>query len=742
MISRSNRLRLWFAMATVAFTLISLPLPTRAAEMRAFYVDSWHAGFMSAAEVTTLVNTCKTYNYNAVIVQMRRRGDAWYMPQSPNLEPRTTAISSGFDALAEVINQCHAASPSIQVYCWVPTMLIWSDSSAAPTQAGHVYNTHPEYLMKNYAGDTWISEGYYLDPGNPDAMQWNHNMALDIVGRYNVDGFSWDYIRYPEQDAGYNSVALSRYNTEFGLSGKPSTTDSNFSDWRRRQVTDFVRWTDSELLALKPNLVISASVFASRSDAYTARFQDWKTWNSEGIIDICLPMNYSSTNSTYNSRCDDIYANQGIRYAYIGQGAYLNTKANTVTQLAYARSKGFYGTALYSYAVPNSGTVDKTGTLSYIKTNFQPTYTSAPTLPWKSSPTKGIVKGTITRSDTGAALYNATVSINTGTGRSIRTEPHGKYAFFEVAAGTYTITVNATGMDPKTGSVTVTAGQVVNLNLAASPSTGGSGDIIIDNTAAALTGSWTLATSATDKYGADYRYKGPGTGTAYVTFTPTITTAGSYSVSEWHSVGSNRTTAAPHVVTYSGGSSTVNVNQQLSGGAWNVLGTYSFATGTAGNVKITDNFTGSSYVAIADAVKFTLTASADIVVDNSDSGFTASANWSAGTSATDKYGADYRFHNTGTVVDAAQWNFTLGATGNYEAYAWWSQGSNRAAAAPYIVYYAGGSSTVYKNQQANGGAWQSLGTFNMNSGANKVQLSAYATTGYVAIADAIKIVAR
>lgn len=54
--------------------------------------------------------------------------------------------------------------------------------------------------------------------------------------------------------------------------------------------------------------------------------------------------------------------------------------------------------------------------------------------------------------------------------------------------------------------------------------------IIVDNSDSGFSmesGSWTLATSATDKYGADYRYTGTAS-SASVKYTPTIPTAGYY----------------------------------------------------------------------------------------------------------------------------------------------------------------------------------------------------------------------
>jgi hypothetical protein len=135
---------------------------------------------------------------------------------------------------------------------------------------------------------------------------------------------------------------------------------------------------------------------------------------------------------------------------------------------------------------------------------------------------------------------------------------------------------------------------------------------------------------------------------------------------------------------------------------------------------------------------YTPSSSVTMIVDNSNGGFTASSNWYTGTSATDKYGADYRYRSTAAVSDAANWNVSLPSTGTWTVYAWWSQGTNRPPSVPYIVYYAGGSTSIYVNQQANGGKWNTLTSQSMNSGSNNVKLSCWTTTGYTCIADAIK----
>ncbi len=131
-------------------------------------------------------------------------------------------------------------------------------------------------------------------------------------------------------------------------------------------------------------------------------------------------------------------------------------------------------------------------------------------------------------------------------------------------------------------------------------------------------------------------------------------------------------------------------------------------------------------------------AASSVIVDNNTSGFSASASWTTAPSAPDKYGADYRYRNTQSTSDTATWTASLGSTKTYNVSAWWSQGTNRSTTAPYIVYHSGGSTTVQKNQQANGGSWQLLGSWNMNAGSNQVKLSCWTTTGFVVIGDAVK----
>ncbi|MDF2938979.1 MAG: hypothetical protein K0Q90_4352 [Paenibacillaceae bacterium] len=132
----------------------------------------------------------------------------------------------------------------------------------------------------------------------------------------------------------------------------------------------------------------------------------------------------------------------------------------------------------------------------------------------------------------------------------------------------------------------------------------GPAEIIVDNTAAQITGTWTASTGLPNYYGTDYLYNNSGSGADKVRWTLALGEAGRYAVYYRLPDGNaGRATNAPYTIFHSGGSTQVRVNQQtVPGGSWLLLGSYDFLAGTSGYVELTDQANGT-YV-IADAVKF------------------------------------------------------------------------------------------------------------------------------------------
>ncbi|GGL87372.1 FAD-dependent oxidoreductase [Micromonospora yangpuensis] len=134
---------------------------------------------------------------------------------------------------------------------------------------------------------------------------------------------------------------------------------------------------------------------------------------------------------------------------------------------------------------------------------------------------------------------------------------------------------------------------------------GGEGAIVVDNAALGVTraGTW-LASSAIGGYhGIDYEHDdNTGKGVNRFRFTPTLPTAGAWTVQLRWTANANRASNVPVDITHDGGTTTTVVDQRGSGGQWVALGTYAFPAGTAGSVLIRTDAT-DGYV-VADAARF------------------------------------------------------------------------------------------------------------------------------------------
>lgn len=121
--------------------------------------------------------------------------------------------------------------------------------------------------------------------------------------------------------------------------------------------------------------------------------------------------------------------------------------------------------------------------------------------------------------------------------------------------------------------------------------------------------------------------------------------------------------------------------------------------------------------------------------------FELSGSWTAANSTPGYYGSGYYFAATSATSAPATFWFYLPAAGTKTIDAWWTAGSNRASAAPFIMYNASGTEVGRRSvdQRSNGSKWVTLGTYNFTKGWNKVVLSRWTSSGDVVIADAVRV---
>lgn len=375
-----------------AGTAAAQPAP---AEVRAVWIDTFNTRLASPEDVTTAVARAAAMHANVLFVQVRRRGDAWYLDSG---EPLGDGIAAGFDPLAEVLNQ--ARLRDMAVHAFLTLGPVWNQATA-PGSAVHVFNTHG--LGSGRAPDgrvNWLTrtlvpsasgvsfDGYrfgndfWLDPAHPDVAAYLTTVVTRLATRYPIDGIHLDRLQYPEVpgatgaqslSVGYNPTAIDRYNRRYDLTGTPAPDDGRFSAWRREQVTNLMQRLYVSLLAVRPSLVVSVGVSAqgpapgdfTTTEPYARTFQDWRGWLATGAADLVVPHVFRTEHTSAGAEefagwATWSRASQARRAVVLGLGGYLNAVEGTLRQVRQAMTEGdtrLAGTALFSLAANNAPVV-------------------------------------------------------------------------------------------------------------------------------------------------------------------------------------------------------------------------------------------------------------------------------------------------------------------------------------------------------------------------------------------------
>ena len=140
------------------------------------------------------------------------------------------------------------------------------------------------------------------------------------------------------------------------------------------------------------------------------------------------------------------------------------------------------------------------------------------------------------------------------------------------------------------------------VGLHAPVATGWADELIVDDADAAVqrSGAWEASATTPGFYGGGYLFHASGHGTATIRWPfPAGGAPGRYDVFVRWSSGPNRASTARYDVVDATGATHVTRNQQIGGGRWQALGTFTFDPGQAQGVTLSGDADG---VVVADAV--------------------------------------------------------------------------------------------------------------------------------------------
>ena len=280
------------------------------------------------ADFIEILDAYKKLNYNAVIVQIRSVGDAFYPSQYAPWSRFLTGKEGNapkpyFDPLAWMIAESHARG--FEFHAWLNPYRATMDLNTAILSPQHDYFKHPEWMIK-------YGDKYYYNPALPEVSDRLIAVVDEVVRNYDIDDIHFDDYFYPYRIKGevFNDTdSYQKYGN--GLS---------IEDFRRSNVNNLVKNLSISIKKIKPWVQFGISPFGvwrnksvdpKGSDTqagqtnYDDLFADPIAWMDNKWVDYLVPQLYWSVDhpkASYSKLLRWWSENSKNTAIYIGNGSY------------------------------------------------------------------------------------------------------------------------------------------------------------------------------------------------------------------------------------------------------------------------------------------------------------------------------------------------------------------------------------------------------------------------------------
>lgn len=262
----------------------------------------------SPEEIAATLDRFQAAGFNALFLESFYHGQTLW----PSEIGKQRAEYTGWDPMAVWVEEAHKRG--IELHAWVHVFNVGERGANDP---GAVLNVHPEWALKRPDGSVVaaLEPGLaYVDPGNPEVQKFLSDLFAELVSKYEVDGFEYDYIRYPA-GTGNNPAAIAmgdveraRFQAETGIDPATLRSGGNtgewrkWMDWRMAQITRFVAETSARFKAIRPGIQLSAAVVGDPAEARASKLQDWPAWLEAGYLGFISAMAYTEYDLDYVRR--------------------------------------------------------------------------------------------------------------------------------------------------------------------------------------------------------------------------------------------------------------------------------------------------------------------------------------------------------------------------------------------------------------------------------------------------------
>lgn len=313
-------------------------------EGRAVWVQYW--SLSSVDEIKRFVKELADTNFNMVIVESYILGGYTIWPTGVG---KQIEQYKGWDPLKVLIEECHKYG--IEVHTWFSIFRAGGNSP--------LFETHPDWIE----WETPLSKFdptvvYWICPARVEYREYVKKFIKELLDNYAIDGFHYDYIRYPESPLHSCFYCKDKFEKLTGINPwaeeiKQDTEGTmKWNIYREGLITEFVKDISTFIKEKKPEIYLSAAVWPRNQHGFLTNtvLQNWENWVDNQYIDFLCPMEYYNNlvHLKYDVDSTERRVNGRINL-YHGLGQYMLANSfELLKQIEFLNDKNSDGTVLFA----------------------------------------------------------------------------------------------------------------------------------------------------------------------------------------------------------------------------------------------------------------------------------------------------------------------------------------------------------------------------------------------------------
>lgn len=277
-------------------------MPVRLVESRSIWLDRGTiVSCQNAMGMAALFSKLKKAGINVVYFETNNAGFTMFPSKVSTQNPQTTS----WNPLACAISEAHKRGMELHAWFWtfnVGNTFHNPIITQEPDYPGPVLSTRDFAWALSSQSGSFVppkQHEFWIDPSCADGRKFIKDLITEVVNNFDVDGIQLDYIRYPFNgkggEMGYDFMGRINFerDTHLCLDRLDEKTRKAWINWKANQVSSLVQDVSRTMRAIKPNLKISAAVYAMpRDQRMNLIQQDWELWVANGWVDTLNPMTY------------------------------------------------------------------------------------------------------------------------------------------------------------------------------------------------------------------------------------------------------------------------------------------------------------------------------------------------------------------------------------------------------------------------------------------------------------------